>query len=93
MLLVQGEDPHKVPGRTAQRLINLEVDGEDEDEDEEGEEVVSPQSRKKRGRTYDGQRYEICEHCKEDFDVLQEDFCTRHDGTSSEWLECTLQDD
>jgi hypothetical protein len=94
-LLIQGVSPSQIPGRTAQRPINLEDDEEDDSEDEdeseeddEDEEDVEEASRsdprkgQKRGRPFADQRYEICSQCKEEFDVLQQDICVWHDGTS-----------
>jgi hypothetical protein len=92
-LLIQGKVPNQAPGRTAQRPINLDDDeddddeDEDEDEDEDSEDDVEeeppldPQPGRKRGRAYAGPRYEICEQCNEEYDVLLEEECVWHEGT------------
>jgi hypothetical protein len=100
-LLVQGKDPKQVPGRTAQRPIHLEDDDDDDDEDEDEDEnetdsdeedyedyynAKEPQGGQKRARTHAGQRYEICEQCNEEFDVLGGEECVWHDGTSIQQL-------
>jgi hypothetical protein len=111
-LLIPEKDPKRIPGRTAQRPINLEDDDdedededeeddddEDEDEDEEDDEDeeeieevsnVDLQRGQKRGRPWAGQRYEICSQCKEEFDVLKQEICVWHDGTSPRFLDLSI---
>ena len=92
-LLIQGKVPKQAPGRTAQRPINLDDDDDDEDEDSEDSEsdaedyddqstTTAPQTGQKRGSAYAGPRYEICEQCNKEYDVLLEEECVWHEGTS-----------